>query len=114
MTDVERPEGSTNHPLVSLSDENIAFAQAMGVNPAIHENDFIFRSVERRWAANVLTQVLAVELRERDITVNAVSVALHRPCVADRVADVVAYLVSGHGHRFTGQVFRIGDAGLRP
>ena len=65
-------------------------------------------------AANVLTQVLAVELRERDITVNAVSVALHRPCVADRVADVVAYLVSGHGHRFTGQVFRIGDAGLRP
>ena len=31
---IERPEGSTNHPLIPLSDENIAVADAMGVNPA--------------------------------------------------------------------------------
>ena len=57
---------------------------------------------------------LAVELRERDITVNTVSLALDRPCVPERVADVIAYLVSGHGRRFTGQVFRVGEAGWRP
>jgi 3-oxoacyl-[acyl-carrier protein] reductase len=57
---------------------------------------------------------LAVELRERDITVNTVSLALDRPCVPERVADVIAYLVSGHGHRFTGQVFRVGEADWRP
>jgi 3-oxoacyl-[acyl-carrier protein] reductase len=57
---------------------------------------------------------LAVELRERDITVNAVSLMLDRPCVPERVADVIAYLVSGHGHRFTGQVFTVGEAGWRP
>ena len=52
MLDIERPKGSTNHPLIPLSDENIAFAEAMGVNPAIHENDFIFHFVDRRWGAN--------------------------------------------------------------
>lgn len=57
---------------------------------------------------------LAVELRGRDITVNAVSLLPDQPCVPERVADVIAYLVSGHGHRFTGQVFRVGEAGLRP
>jgi SAM-dependent methyltransferase/predicted O-methyltransferase YrrM len=34
MVDIERPKGSTNHPLIPLSDENIAFADDMGVNPA--------------------------------------------------------------------------------
>ena len=34
MTDIERLKGSTNHPLIPLSDENIAVAEAMGVNPA--------------------------------------------------------------------------------
>ncbi len=57
---------------------------------------------------------LAVELRGRDITVNVVSLVPDQPCVPERVADVIAYLVSGHGHRFTGQVFRVGEAGLRP
>ncbi|BBX47781.1 hypothetical protein MCOO_37960 [Mycobacterium cookii] len=52
MIDFERPKGSTSHPLIPLSDENLAFAEAMGVNPAIHENDFIFHFVDRRWAAN--------------------------------------------------------------
>jgi 3-oxoacyl-[acyl-carrier protein] reductase len=57
---------------------------------------------------------LAVELRERDITVNAVSLPPDQPCVPERVADIIAYLVSRQGHRFTGQVFRVGEAGLRP
>jgi SAM-dependent methyltransferase len=52
MTDLERPKGSTNHPLIALSDENIAVAEAMGVNAAIHENDFIFHFMDRLWAAN--------------------------------------------------------------
>ncbi len=52
MVDIERPKGSTKYPLIPLSDENIAFAEAMGVNPAIHENDFIFHFVDRLWAAN--------------------------------------------------------------
>ena len=56
---------------------------------------------------NVLTQALALELRERDITVNAVSPAISRPCVPDRVTDVIAYLLSDHGHRITGQVLRV-------
>jgi 3-oxoacyl-[acyl-carrier protein] reductase len=40
-------------------------------------------------------------------TVNAVSPAIHRPCVPERVTDVIAYLLSDHGHRITGQVLRI-------
>jgi 3-oxoacyl-[acyl-carrier protein] reductase len=63
---------------------------------------------------NVLTQALALELRERDITVNAVSPAIHGPCIPDRVTDIIAYLLSDHGHRLTGQVLRVGDAELRP
>ena len=43
---------TTKHPLIALSKENIAFAEAMGVNPAIHETDFIFHFVDRQWAAN--------------------------------------------------------------
>jgi 3-oxoacyl-[acyl-carrier protein] reductase len=61
-------------------------------------------------STNVLTQAFAVELRERDITVNAVSPAVHGPCLSDRVADVIAYLLSDHGHRLTGQILRVGDS----
>jgi 3-oxoacyl-[acyl-carrier protein] reductase len=57
---------------------------------------------------------LAAELRERDITVNTVSIEIGGPCRPDRVADVIAYLVSGPGHHVTGQVFRLGQASLRP
>jgi 3-oxoacyl-[acyl-carrier protein] reductase len=57
---------------------------------------------------------LAVELRERDITVNAVSLLPGQRCVPERVADVIAYLVSRQGHRFTGQVLMVGEGGLRP
>jgi len=64
--------------------------------------------------ADVLTRALALELRERDITVNAVSVELHRPCAPHQVADVIAYLLSPRGHGLTGQVLRVGDPGLPP
>ena len=63
--------------------------------------------------ADVLTRAFAVELQDRDITVNAVSLEAGRPCAPDQVADVVAYLLSEQGHRLTGQVLRVGDPGLR-
>jgi len=56
---------------------------------------------------NVLTRALALELRERDITVNVVSPAINRPCLPDRVTDAIAYLLSDHGHRITGQILRV-------
>jgi 3-oxoacyl-[acyl-carrier protein] reductase len=62
--------------------------------------------------ADVLTRALALELRERNITVNAVSLEVHRPCAPNQVADVIAYLLSEHGHGLTGQVLRVGDPGL--
>jgi 3-oxoacyl-[acyl-carrier protein] reductase len=65
-------------------------------------------------ATDVLTRALALELRERNITVNAVSLEVDRPCAPDRVADVIAYLVSDHGHHLTGQVLGVGDLELRP
>lgn len=64
--------------------------------------------------ADMLTRALALELHERDITVNAVSLEAGRPCAPDRVADVIAYLLSDHGHRITGQVLQVGDPGMRP
>jgi 3-oxoacyl-[acyl-carrier protein] reductase len=57
----------------------------------------------------VLTRALALQLRAREITVNAVSLELDKPCAPDRVADLVAYLLSDQGHRLTGQVLRIDD-----
>jgi 3-oxoacyl-[acyl-carrier protein] reductase len=63
---------------------------------------------------NVVTQALALELRERNITVNAVAPAVYGPCMPDRLTDLIAYLLSDHGHRLTGQILRIGDAELRP
>ena len=65
-------------------------------------------------ATDVLTRALALELRQRDITVNAVALEVHRPCAPDRVADVVAYLLSDHGHCLTGQVLGVGYPGSRP
>jgi 3-oxoacyl-[acyl-carrier protein] reductase len=62
---------------------------------------------------DVLTRALALELHERDITDNALSLEAGRPCAPDRVADVIAYLLSDQGHRLTGQVLRVGDPGSR-
>lgn len=67
-----------------------------------------------RAATDVLTRALALELHERDITVNAVSLEVDRPCAPDQVADVIAYVLSDHGHRITGQVLRVGDPRFRP
>ena len=63
---------------------------------------------------DVLTRALALELRERDITVNAISLEVNMPYAPDRVADVVAYLLTGRGHRLTGHVLRIDDTGHPP
>jgi 3-oxoacyl-[acyl-carrier protein] reductase len=65
-------------------------------------------------ATEVLTRALALELRERDITVNAVSHEVGMPCAPDRVADVVAYLLTARGHRLTGHVLRVDDPGHAP
>jgi 3-oxoacyl-[acyl-carrier protein] reductase len=64
--------------------------------------------------ADVLTRALALELRDRDITVNAVSLEAGKPCAPDQVADVIAYLLSERGHGLTGHVLRVGDPGLPP
>jgi 3-oxoacyl-[acyl-carrier protein] reductase len=61
-------------------------------------------------ATDVLTRALAVELRERGITVNAVCTNVDTPCAPNRVADVVAYLLSDHGHRLTGHVLRVDES----
>jgi 3-oxoacyl-[acyl-carrier protein] reductase len=60
-------------------------------------------------ATDVLTRALALQLRARDITVNAVCLEVDKPCAPGRVADVVEYLLSDHGHRLTGQVLRVDD-----
>ena len=65
-------------------------------------------------ATDILTRVLALELRDRSITVNTVSLEVSRPCAPGRAADVIAHLLSDHGRHFTGQVFRVGDPGFRP
>jgi 3-oxoacyl-[acyl-carrier protein] reductase len=65
-------------------------------------------------ATDVLTRALAVELRERDITVNAVCIEVDTSYAPNRVADVVAYLLSDHGHRLTGHVLRVGDSRSAP
>lgn len=61
-----------------------------------------------RAPVDVLTRAFALELHERDITVNAVALDAGRPCVPSRVADVIAFLLSDQGHRITGQVLRPG------
>jgi 3-oxoacyl-[acyl-carrier protein] reductase len=63
---------------------------------------------------DVLTRALALELHERNITVNAVSLEADRPCSPNQVTDVIAYLLGEQGHGVTGQVLRVGDPGLRP
>jgi 3-oxoacyl-[acyl-carrier protein] reductase len=64
-------------------------------------------------ATDALTRALALQLRERKITVNAVVLEVHGPCAPNQVADVIAYLLSEHGHGLTGQVLRVGDPRLR-
>ena len=58
---------------------------------------------------DVLTRALALELHERDITVNTVSLEVDMPCAPNQVADIIAYLLSEQGHGLTGCVLRVGD-----
>jgi 3-oxoacyl-[acyl-carrier protein] reductase len=58
-------------------------------------------------ATDVLTRVLAVELRHRDIAVNAVSVDVDRPCVPDRIAELVVHLLAADGPRPTGRMIHV-------
>jgi 3-oxoacyl-[acyl-carrier protein] reductase len=57
-------------------------------------------------AVEVLTPVLARELRGRDITVNAVTAVIGHPDSLAGIANVVAFLVSTEGHSVNGQVIR--------
>jgi 3-oxoacyl-[acyl-carrier protein] reductase len=57
-------------------------------------------------AAVALTRLLALELRQRDITVNAVSLDVDRPCAPDKVAEAVVSLI-GDGHGPTGEVIGV-------
>jgi 3-oxoacyl-[acyl-carrier protein] reductase len=60
-------------------------------------------------AIGALTRLLALELLERDITVNAVSLNIDTPCTPGRTAEVITYLLSREGRAITGQVIRIDD-----
>jgi 3-oxoacyl-[acyl-carrier protein] reductase len=60
-------------------------------------------------ATDALTRVLALELSERDITVNAVSLSVGGRCAPASVAAVVVYLLSADGRGLTGQIIRIDE-----
>jgi 3-oxoacyl-[acyl-carrier protein] reductase len=55
-------------------------------------------------AVGALTRVLALELRERDITVNGLSLDVARPVAPSQIAEVITYLAGDAGHGITGQV----------
>jgi 3-oxoacyl-[acyl-carrier protein] reductase len=55
-------------------------------------------------AVEAITRVLALELRPRDITVNAVALELQSPSSTADVATLVAYLAGERGHSVNGQV----------
>jgi 3-oxoacyl-[acyl-carrier protein] reductase len=58
-------------------------------------------------AVEELTRTLARELRDRDISVNCVSLAVGSQPAPARVTDVIAWLLSDSGHGVTGQVIRL-------
>jgi 3-oxoacyl-[acyl-carrier protein] reductase len=55
-------------------------------------------------AVEALTRVLAVELRERQIVVNAISLEVDRRYAPGAIADLITYLVSEDGRAVTGQL----------
>jgi 3-oxoacyl-[acyl-carrier protein] reductase len=60
-------------------------------------------------AIDALTRVLALELQERDITVNNVSLDADKTYESRGVADVIVYLLSDAGRGVTGQVIHVDD-----
>lgn len=60
-----------------------------------------------RGAVEAITRVFARDLRQRDITVNAVAAGAKGLDVAAVTADLVALLVSGEGRSLNGQVIRV-------
>ncbi len=58
-------------------------------------------------AVEAMTRVLASELRERDITVNAVAPRPNDPDDPTAIAEVEAFLVSRAGHSINGQIIRL-------
>jgi 3-oxoacyl-[acyl-carrier protein] reductase len=62
-------------------------------------------------SVDALTRVLALELRTRAITVNAVSLPLHQACSPDGAADLMTYLLSDDGRFLTGNVIFVDDSG---
>ena len=60
-------------------------------------------------AVEMLTHVMSLELGERDVTVNGVSLEIDTPCAPTVVVDVIAYLLSGDGHGITGHIIQPGD-----
>ena len=58
-------------------------------------------------AVEALTRVLALELSDRDISVNGVSIDVESPPAAARVSEVIAYLLSVEGHGDTGKVIHL-------
>jgi 3-oxoacyl-[acyl-carrier protein] reductase len=60
-------------------------------------------------ATNVLTEVLAVELSARRVTVNALALDAGGICHPELVAERVAFLVSPAGRKTTGRVLALDD-----
>jgi 3-oxoacyl-[acyl-carrier protein] reductase len=60
-------------------------------------------------AVEALTRLLALELRKREITVNALSLEVDKACAPGRVAEVVTYLLGDEGHGITGHVIHLDD-----
>ena len=60
-------------------------------------------------AVEALTRLLALELREREITVNALTLEVKKACAPNRVAEVVTYLLGNAGHSITGHVIHLDD-----
>ena len=62
--------------------------------------------VASKAAVDTITPGLASELRARDITINAIALELEKPATPQDIANLVAFLVSEHGHCVNGQVIR--------
>jgi len=58
-------------------------------------------------AIETVTRTLALDLRTRSVTVNGVALDIEKPCAPQRVAEVVAFLLSDEGHDVTGQVLHL-------